>query len=381
MRIAYIYPALTTIGGADRIIVDKANYFAEKLGYEVYIITAHQCGLPFFFPLSERVTHQDLQVNFNEQYRHSFLIRGFIYLKLLITYKKRLSSLLCRIKADFVITTISRDIDFIHSIKDGSIKIAEAHTPKENLRNLHLFEQKSLPYRITGRIWRRRMETAARKFGAFVVLTEKDAENWKNIRTCNVIPNSIPFYPETSSSCTNKQVISVGRLYPEKGYERLIQIWSIVSPKHPDWKLTIYGNGELKEMLSDMIIRHSLSDTLVISDPVSDIIDKYVESSIFTMTSRFEGFGMVLIEAMACGLPVISFDCPTGPSNIIKNNEDGILVKDGDIPGYAHNLCNLIEHEELRKEMGQKARINILRFSQDEVMKKWVDLFHSLKQF
>lgn len=380
MRIAYIYPALTTVGGADRIIVDKANYFAEKLGYEVYIITAHQYGSPFFFPLSERVIHKDLQVNFNEQYQHSFLIRGFIYLKLVITYKKRLSALLGSIKADFVITTISRDIDFIHSIKDGSIKIAEAHTPKENLRNLHLFRQKNLPYRIAGSIWRKRLETAARKFRAFVVLTEKDAENWKDIRTCTVIPNSIPFYPEKASTCTSKQVISVGRLYAEKGYERLIKIWSIVSPKHPDWSLTIYGNGELKCMLSKMISSYSVSNTLHICDPVSNIIDKYVESSIFAMTSHFEGFGMVLIEAMACGLPVISFDCPTGPSNIIKNNEDGFMVDDDDIDGYAQKLCIMIEQENLRKVMGQNARINIQRFSQDIVMKKWVALFHSLKQ-
>lgn len=120
MRIAYIYPALTTTGGADRIIVNKANYFADKLDYDVFIITAHQNGKPSFFPLSKKVTHIDLGVNFNEQYRYSFIKRGFIYFKLLHSYKRKLSELLKSIKADFVITTISRDIDFIHSICDGS---------------------------------------------------------------------------------------------------------------------------------------------------------------------------------------------------------------------------------------------------------------------
>jgi len=379
MRLIYIYPALTTVGGADRVIVDKANYFAEKCGYEVYIVTTHQNGQPSFFPLSEKVKHIDLGVNFNEQYRHSFFVRGFIYLKLLRIYKKKLSNVLNELKADFTLTTISRDIDFLHSIKDGSIKIAEAHISKKYLRNLHLMQKGNFLYRIAGKIWEYRLEKAVKKFNAFVVLTQKDADNWKMIRSCTIIPDSLPFFPNKVSDCKKKQILSVGRLYEQKGYDMLIEAWLLVVKKHPDWKLYIYGSGELQEYLIGLIIKKGLSDSLFIKEPIKNIVDKYIESSLYVMSSRFEGFGMVLVEAMACGLPVISFDCPDGPSDIIANNEDGILVENGNIQQLAEKMSYMIEHEEIRVQMGQRARENVKRYNQETIMQKWIELFQSLK--
>jgi len=379
MRIAYIYPALTTVGGADRVIVNKANYFADVCGYEVYIITTHQNGQPSFFPLSKKVKHFDMAVNFKEQYRHSFFVQGFIYFKLLRVYKKRLSDLLKELKADFVLTTISRDIDFLHSIQDGSIKIAEAHAPKPYLRNLHLMQRRNFLYRIVGKIWTRRLERVAKKFDAFVVLTQKDAEAWSKVRKCTIIPNALPFTPDKISNCKNKNIISVGRLFEEKGYDRLIEAWAEVAPKHPDWKLNIYGNGELNNFLTSLIQEKGLAGSFIINDPVNNIIDKYAESSFYVMSSRFEGFGMVLIEAMACGLPVIAFNCPVGPANIINNDADGFLVKDGDINGLAEKIDYLIDHEALRIQMGEAAQINVSRYKEATIMQKWIDLFKLLK--
>lgn len=378
MKIIYIYPALTTIGGADRVITDKSNYLADKYGYEVYIVTAHQNGYKPFFKLSDKVKHIDLDVNFNEQYAHGFLMRGCIYLKLLRLYKKRLSKLLKELKADFVLTTISRDIDFLHSIKDGSFKIAEAHVSKKYLRNLHLLQERSLPYRIVGYFWTKRLERAARKFDAFVVLTNNDAAHWKNIRKCTVIPNSIPFYPEETSTCTNKKVISVGRYYAQKGYDMLVEAWALLAKKFPDWTLSIYGDGELIDELGALIKNKGLTNNVFLEKPVTNIVDKYLESSIYVMSSRFEGFGMVLIEAMACGLPVVSFDCPDGPSDIISDGEDGFLVANGNIQELAEKLSILMEKEDRRIEMGQKARVNVQRYNQNVVMQKWVDLFEQL---
>jgi len=380
MKIVYIYPALTTVGGADRVIADKAGYLAEKCGYEVYVVTAHQNGKPFFFPMSSKVKHIDLDVNFNEQYEHSFFVRGFIYLKLLRVYKKRLSALLMDIKADFALTAISRDIDFLFTIKDGSIKIAESHVPKKFARNLHLMQRRGFLYRIVGKIWTKRLERSAKKFDAFVVLTQKDADDWSSIRHCTVIPNPLPFYPEKVSTCKEKLIISVGRLYEEKGYDRLIEAWAIAAPKHKGWKLYIYGNGELGDFLNGLILEKGISDSFFIVDPVNNIVNKYIESSFYVMSSRFEGFGMVLIEAMACGLPVISFNCPVGPANIIKDNEDGFLVEDGNIQQFAEKICLLIENEELRIKMGKNARENVKRYNQENIMKKWISLFESFKK-
>jgi len=380
MKIVYIYPALSTIGGADRVIVDKANYFAEKCGYEVYIVTAHQNGQNSFFSLSGKVNHIDLNVNFNEQYNHNFFARGFIYLMLISRYRKRLSKLLHELKADFTITTISRDIDFIHTIKDGSIKIAEAHSPKHYLRNLHRLQFKNWMYQISGKIFTRKLEKAAKKFAAFVVLTQNDADCWKDIRPCTVIPNSLPFFPEKASNCQNKLIITVGRLYPEKGYERLIEAWAMVSPKHPDWKVRVYGVGILKDPLNKLIRKKGVVDTFFLEGATKNISEKYLESSFYIMGSIFEGFGMVLIEAMACGLPVIAFDCPVGPATIIKNQEDGFLVKNGDIEQFAQKICYLIENDEARIQMGEKARANVQRFNRELIMQKWIDLFQSLKE-
>ncbi len=378
MRIAYIYPALTTMGGADRVITEKANYFAEVFGYKVFIITAHQNNLPLSFPLSPKVTHIDLKVNFNLQYRHGILKRGWIYFRLLKLYKSRLTSTLRRIKPNITLTTISRDIDFLTSINDGSLKIAEAHVSKKYIRNNHLLQQKGGLYKIVGRIWNLKMEQAIRKFTELVVLTNDDAYNWKGIRSTTVIPNALPFYPAPTSSCQNKIVISVGRLEEQKGYDLLIDAWRIVATKFPDWILKIYGEGSLYNQLTEQIKKNNLEKNIFLEKPVNNIIDHYLQSSIFVLSSRFEGFGMVLIEAMACGLPVVSFNCPNGPSDIISDGMDGFLAENGNIQQLAEKICFIMDNEENRIEMGKKARSNVSRYKKEVIMNQWCTLFHAL---
>lgn len=378
MKIAYLYPSLNTVGGADRIITEKANYLADRYGYEVYIITAHQLGKPLFFPLSSRVIHIDLDVDFNRQYRHSLLKRGWIYFQLLRVYRQRVSRLLYTLHPDIVITTISRDIDFLPRIKDGSLKIAEAHVAKPFLRNLHLMQMRSWPYRLVGKIWTWRLEKAIGKFQGLVVLTQHDVEDWKGIIQPVVIPNSLAFYPEKTSTCENKSIISVGRLCEQKGYDQLIEAWRIVAYKHPDWKLQIYGEGEEEGTLRREIAEYGLTESFILHQPVATILDRYLESSFYVLSSRFEGFGLVLIEAMACGLPCVSYDCPNGPADIIHDGEDGILVEKGNVASLARQICYLIEHENERKEMGRNARQNVRRYLPEVVMGKWVDYFESL---
>lgn len=379
MKIVYIYPALTTVGGADRIITEKANYFADKCNFDVYIITAHQNKKPLFFPLSPRIKHIDLNIDFNKQYDHSLFIRGLIYCNLIKKYKTKLSETLCSIKPDFTITTISRDIDFLTSIKDGSKKIAEAHTTKNNLRNLQAMIDKGGLYRIIGNIWRYKMENAIKKFDALVVLTKQDAKDWESIRNTIVIPNALPFHPETFNDCSSKKVISIGRFEIEKGHDRLIEVWNLVVKRHKDWILDIYGEGTLKEGIFDEIKTRNLDKNINIYKPVTNISAKYNESSIYLMASRYEGFGMVLAEAMIHGIPCVAYDCPDGPRTIIKNNEDGFIIEDGNTKLMAEKICYLIEHDEIRKEMGKKAQQNIQRYSNELINPLWIELFYSLK--
>ena len=194
-----------------------------------------------------------------------------------------------------------------------------------------------------------------------------------------VIPNSLPFYPKQASSCDNKQVIFVGRFNEQKGLEYLIETWKKVHCRHSDWTLHMYGEGEQESMLRQLIQDASLNDVVIVHQPTKQIMEKYLECSIFLFTSRFEGFGMVLIEAMVCGIPVVSFDCPWGPADIIKNGEDGFLVEYLNTDEAAQRVCQLIENPNLRKEMGANARKNIQRYDRDSVMKQWSFLFESLR--
>ena len=187
----------------------------------------------------------------------------------------------------------------------------------------------------------------------------------------------LPFLPEQQSDNTPKQVIAVGRYVPQKGFDRLISAWSIVNKKHPDWILRIYGDG-MREQLQNQIYELGISPSCILEHSTPDIVDKYCKSSIFVLSSRYEGFGMVIIEAMACGVPPVSFTCPCGPRDIISDGINGLLVENGNIEGLAEKICYLIENENVRREMGRQARMDIERFRIEPIAEQWKTLFESI---
>jgi glycosyltransferase involved in cell wall biosynthesis len=378
MKILYALESVNLAEGFDRVIIEKANYFAEH-GYDTIIcVTSHALAEPYF-PISEKVRVIDLGLDFHQQYGHNLLYRAYIYFTLMHRYKKAMKRLLAAEHPDVVITSLGREIDFIADMQDGSVKIGESHIAKGFARNFHLMEQRGGLYRLIARHWRRKLEQAVRKLDALVLLTRHDADSWAGLTRTEIIPNSMPFFPEQASSCENKRVIFVGRFSEQKGLNYLIKTWEGVYKKHKDWTLHMYGEGEQKAILLDLIEKAGLTDAVVVHEPTRQIMEKYQESSIFLLTSRFEGLPMVLIEAQACGLPIVSFNCPWGPADIIKNGEDGFLVEYLNTDEAAHRVCQLIENDELRKRMGRQARINVQRYRRDKVMKRWTDLFESLR--
>lgn len=376
-KIMYIFSELTIKGGTDKVISYKANYLSTH-GYDVTIVTETQMGRPHVFPLSNTVKTIDIGVDFNKQYAQSFFHRAFTYFIYIHLYKKRLKQIIKKEKPDIVITTMGRSLDFISRFKDSSIKIGEAHTTKYHLRSLHLMEEKGIIYKWIAKSFRRRQISNAKKLSALVLLTPEDANDWKGITNTYVIPNSIQSMPHEASKLNQKRAIMVGRYNEAKGYEYLVEAWDIVYQKHPDWCIDIYGSGELHDDVENWIKEKHLENTIIMHEPTNQIMDKYLESSICIVSSRYEGFSMAIVEAMASGVPCVSFDCPYGPRNIIKDEEDGILVEHLNSKALADNICRLIEDDNLRIKLGANARVNIQRFSEEKIMNQWINLINSL---
>lgn len=377
MKIVICTPGLYISGGTEKVITDKANYLSIVFGYEV-IILCYQ-GKEKFFKLDPKVKVKNLSINYDEiNNEESFILKKFKFYFKLNRHKKIFKKFLQKEKPDIITAWDNLSSYICLNSKTKCKKILECHVDKSNFLGK---ERDKFLFRILDKYRKRKRELNILKWDKFIVLTEEGKEEWireRNINNIKIIPNSLPFYPDEISSCKNKTIISVGRLVEQKGYNDLIEVWNKLFQKYPDWKLEIYGEGPLKKELQEKIDTLGMTSSLLLKGVDKNIMDKYLKSSIYVMSSRYEGFGMVLVEAMACGLPVISFDCPCGPKDIIKDGEDGFLIRNRDLNEMANKLEFLIQNEEKRKNMGKKAHQNIARYSKDKVMLQWKNLFEEL---
>lgn len=379
MKIAYYLPSLQAPGGIERIVTFKANYFAEHFeGYDITIITSEQMGKPLHFPLSPKVKHIDLGVSFDLPYSQSIISKVLKYPFRYYRFKQRLSDLLNELKPDITISTMRRELNFITKLKDGSLKIGEFHVSRYAY-GAEALKRKNPIVNMIKKRWANRFVENLSKLSRVIILTSEGAKDWPELTNISIIPNPISTPVEgKQTDILSHNAIAVGRYAPQKGFDMLIPAWNIVAQRHPDWKLHIYGEGDLKEKFTKLIDELQLNNNCLLHHTVSNIADKYCESSIFVLSSRYEGFGLVLAEAMSCGTPCVSFDCPHGPSDIIKDNEDGLLVKKENVTELANKICYLVENENIRIEMGRKAKENAKRFLPENVMPQWKNLFESL---
>jgi len=377
LKIVYCTPALYMAGGVERVLTLKANYFAEHFGYDITIILTEGKDKPLFYPLSKRIKIVNLDVNFEELWTCSFVKKVSVYLSKQRIFKKRLTAELMRIRPDITVSLLRREINFINDIKDGSKKIGELHVNRANYRN---FEEGDANFikNLFAKFWMCSLVSHLKQLDKFIVLTEEDKASWTELSNVEVIPDPLAFDVAEVSPLKAKRVIAVGRYVYQKGFDLLLQAWAKIEKQFPDWELAIYGMGDrspyenLAQQLGINMNRCHLNGS------TQDIRKEYLDSSLFVFSSRFEGFGMVLIEAMACGLPVVSFDCPCGPKDIVRHQEDGLLVPAGDVDKLAEAMAQLIENEELRHQIAKNAICNVRRFQIDEIADRWQLLFEDV---
>ncbi len=374
LKIAYCLPSLFSVGGMEKVLTLKANYFADVFGYSITIILTDGKDKEFAFPLSEKVTVINLDINYNKIWGYQFIFKTILYSYKQFVYKRKLSAVLHEIKPDITVSMLRREINFITGIKDGSKKIAELHFNKINYRDFNT-SGKSRGYKgFLSKIWMSQLISKLKKVDKFVVLSYEDKERWYELSNVDVIYDPLSHFPERTSDCSSKKVIAAGRFVNQKGFDLLIDCWKIVSKKHPDWTLEIYGSGNPKPYLKQ-ISKNKIEKSCFIRDAVIDINEKYIESSIFAFSSRFEGFGMVITEAMSCGIPPVAFACNSGPREIITDDVNGLLVTPEDIRQLAGKICFLIENETIRKEMGKRARERAKDFRIEKIAAEWDALF------
>ena len=376
MKILYQIHSIYNPGGMERVLLNKVRFFVEKMGWDVTVVTTDQHDRPSFYPFPSAVKMIDLGVNYSDDNGKPFFKKLAGYFRRRQEHKKRLKALLEMERPDVVDCFYPGECSFVPSLKDGSRKVMELHQSKL----FHHQYNRSGLMGLADKVRSRMDERLVRKFDRFVVLTQEDKEMWGEMPGIRVIPNAANFIAEKYSDCTATRVIAVGRLDYQKSFDRLIQVWEKVHRQMPDWRLDIFGQGEWKEMLQGMIDERGLQDTVRLNDPTRNIGKEYSESSMLVMSSHYEGFPMVMIEAMACGLPAVCFDFKCGPRDIIVEGENGLIVPDGNVEALAEAMVRLMKDDELRKRMGENAKKVVEKYSEDRVMGLWVNLYEEISR-
>ncbi|MCH5238625.1 MAG: glycosyltransferase family 4 protein [Muribaculaceae bacterium] len=364
MNIIYFLEGTFNSGGIERIVINKANWLAEH-GHNVTIITSDQNGRPDYFPL-KGVKRIDMDLMYRSNSSNS-IKRYFQRRKSLKKEEQLINQYIRELKPDVMISTFSYEKNILPHLKDGSKKIVEIHFS----RWFRLQRNRKGIGRIIDRFLTWQDIQSVNKYDKFICLTEEDKQHWKGLKNIEVISNFIDPISRSPASLENKICIAVGRLVYQKGYDRMIEAWKLVHAKYPDWKLNIYGNGPLQTELIKMIEQKHLEDVINIYSPVKNIDEKYRESSMLIMTSHYEGLPMVMLEAMACGLPVVTFDYKCGPKDIIKDGVNGLLIKEGNIEGLADAICKVIGSKELREKMGENSYNLAKNYNREIIMAKW----------
>lgn len=355
-RLLYITNGIKGAGGLERVLSVKASYLAEKLNYDVHIVVLNNNQDSFFYNFSDKIKVHDIKAT------------GTIF-SFYKSYIKGIQEIVKMLQPDAI------------SVCDDGLKgfFVPIFLPKKYplIYERHASILHNTSSKKAGKIMQILMRFLGSKFSKFVVLTSSNEKEW-SLKNSQIIPNPLSFYPQESSSLSQKKIVVVGTHSYNKGYDLLLQVWKNIVLQFPDWTLDIYGKIDPNETFVQLAKALKIDTSVTFYHPVSNIKEVYLNASLLVLTSRTEGFGMVLIEAMSCGLPCVAFDCPSGPRDIIKTNEDGFLISPENVEEMTKKIIFLIENEESLKQMGAQARVNVRRYLPDAIMLKWDQLFKDL---
>ncbi len=354
-KLLYITTNLQNSGGVARILSVKLNYLIETFNYNISVINSNQNEDNFFYDFNTKIKFYDLNT------------------KNLIRYKKELNEIICKVKPHIIINCdngLKGSLLPYLIITDAAL-IYERHCSKN-------ISVSSFKERFKLKLSNLLLQKSLNKYHNFIVLNDEEKKDW-NDENVQVITNPLWLDVSKKKNTTDyKIVVAVGRQSYEKRYDKLIDIWKKVIDKNPNWLLRIYGEKNNQLPLDKLVLEKNLENNIQIYSPINDVEKIYSEASMLLSTSESEAFGLVLIEAMAFGRPVIAFEETSGSKTIIKNGENGFLIKSNDLKTYVQKINLLIKDKDLRFKMGENAKKSVRKYNLINIMKQWQDLFNSI---
>ena len=377
MKLIYCIADVYNPGGMERVLLNKLRWWVRRGDIDLMVVTTDQNGRPPFYAFPPEVRMVDLGINYKADKDRNPVAKILSYFRKRRKHRAALTELLLRERADYVISLFPSESSFIPDIPDGSKKVLELHFCKYFRLQ---YNRKGL-LGLADRYRTRQDERLVRRFDLFVVLTKEDAGYWGALPNLTVIPNAALDIPEVRHVAGSHRVIAVGRLDYQKGFDRLLDAWGLLPPSlRATWRLDIFGQGEWDAMLKSRIVQLGIGDSVRVNAPTNRIFEEYAASAFLVMSSHYEGFPMVMIEAMSCGVPVVSFDFLCGPRDIIRPGENGLIAPEGDIPALAAQMRRAMEDPVLLDRMSGVAREISKTYSEESVMRQWEQLFNVIRQ-
>lgn len=381
MKVVYVIDSLANKGGAERIILNKIEYLAQHFGYDFSIITCYQDETtPNAYPLPKGVSQIYLGIHFYSQYKYHYPYRLIVKRRLARLLHNKLTKAVQDLDPDILIGVSYFEADVVTGIRCRAKKLIEVHEPRPFTLSDYGLHRGRLSSWYMRHYRDKYFSKVEKQSDVVVTLTPGDAHEWHCAKRVEIIPNFSLLPMADINDGTQQRVIAVGRLEWVKGFDRLLNAWSLVVASHPDWHLDIFGAGTLEQELNSLQQSLGIEKQSTIHPPTSAIGTEYAKSAFVVVTSHFEGFSLVLLEGMQAGLPCIAFDCPFGPASLIEDGINGFLVPDNDIKQLAEKMSRLMDDAGMRRLFSEASLRKSKDYSVETVMLKWQQLFEQLVQ-